>query len=94
MMWDARKMASNFLMKANAIRLEDSKSLQEKSELMAMQEIFYECYMNSFDEKKVVEFLRSASVDGKIELPEDVDEQAYTNSFRRAATRVLKDLGA
>ncbi len=92
-MWDARKMANNFLMKANAIRPEEADGLKEKSGLMATQEIFYECYMNSFDEKKVVEFLRSASSNGEVKLPEDVDEQAYTTSFRSTAAQVLKGLG-
>lgn len=92
MSWDARKMASDFLMKANAVRPEDADNRKERSGLLATQEIFYECYMNSFSREKVLEFLNLMSSDGKVEIPEDVDEQEYTTAFRSTAARVLREM--
>lgn len=93
MEWDARKKAQEYLRLANALHPEDHKDTPEYEVVLARQDFFYECYMQSFSLEKFKTFL-SESAEGKVRVPEDVDEASYSKSFVAEACRLLKATNA
>jgi hypothetical protein len=90
MSWQAREKANHFLMRANAIHPEEAYD-DEKFSLLAAQDVFYECYMNSFSREKVAEFL-DKSINGEVKIPEDVDEDLYKRAFIKKAIEVRAEI--
>ena len=92
MNWNAREMANHFLIRANAIHPDEGFSESEKAGMMGTQDLFYQCYVNSFDRSKLIEFL-NATVSGDVKVPDDIDEQdAYREGFMAAAKRVKMEV--
>ena len=73
MTWDSLKMAERFLRQANALYPEEARSEGSFEEVLARQDLYYECYMNSFSKEKVVDFLNQ-SLNGNIKCPDEVDK--------------------
>jgi hypothetical protein len=92
--WDARKKAQEYLQKANAIHPEESRFEGGYEQDLALQNVYYECYMMSFDPAKLKEFLASA-VDGKVKMPEndeeeiEIDQALYRQEFMKHAKSLL-----
>lgn len=80
-------MAQRFLRKANAIHPEDSDNADEA---LAIQDVYYECYMSSFSRDNLLKRLREI-VDGDIVMPEEieVDEEIYRSVCIREANAIL-----
>jgi hypothetical protein len=91
MNWQSRERANHFLTRANAIHPEEAFDNGEKFTLLAAQDLFYECYMNSFSRDKVIEFLEKG-IAGDVKVPEDADEQLYKRAFIKKAVEVLDEL--
>lgn len=87
MEWDKFEMAQRFLRKANAIHPEDSDNADEA---LAIQDVYYECYMSSFSRDNLLKRLREI-VDGDIVMPEEieVDEEIYRSVCIREANAIL-----
>jgi hypothetical protein len=92
MIWDSRKEANDYLIKANAIHPEEGFTKEEKAGMAGRQDLFYECYVNSFDKTKLIEFLET-TISGNVKVPEEIEEQeAYKESFIDTAQFVKGDL--
>ena len=87
MEWDKFEMAQKFLRKANAIHPEDS---DDADEALAIQDVYYECYMSSFSRDNLLKRLGEI-VNGNIVLPEEVevDEAKYRSVCVREAKAIL-----
>jgi hypothetical protein len=90
MSWQSREKANHFLMRANAIHPEEAFD-DERVSLLAAQDLFYECYMNSFSKEKVIEFLEK-TIKGDVKVPDDVDEDVYRKAFVKQANVVLEEV--
>lgn len=89
MSWDKFKIAQKFLQKANAIHPEDEHDPVQREKLLAIQDVYYDCYMSSFSREDLVKRLREV-VDGKIEMPEtEVDAERYRANYIREAQVML-----
>jgi hypothetical protein len=95
MEWDKFRMAQKFLQKANAIHPEDASSADQFNEALAMQDVYYDCYMSSFSKADLMKRLEEI-VAGKITMPEEdkVDEEKYRATFAKEAERILSKLQA
>lgn len=95
MEWDKFRMAQKFLQKANAIHPEDAVGRDQFNEALALQDVYYECYMSSFSRADLIKRLEEI-VAGKITMPEEqeVDEEKYRASFAKEARRILASLEA
>jgi hypothetical protein len=90
MEWDKIAMAQKFLQKANGIHPEDVES-SAYARALAIQDLYYECYMTSFSKATLVSFLESCS-SGNIKIPEDVNAEQYSAAYVREAASVLREL--
>ena len=83
-------MAQRFLQKANAIHPEDEHEHTVRDEALALQDVYYDCYMSSFSREDLMKRL-SDVVDGKFEMPdeEDVDEAVYRATYIREAWSII-----
>ena len=88
-------MAQKFLQKANAIHPEDAGSSDQFNEALAVQDVYYECYMSSFSRADLIKRLEEI-VAGKINMPEEeeVDGEKYRATFVKEAKRILATLEA
>ena len=93
MAWDKFKMAQKFLQRANAIHPEDAESGDSHDEALALQDVYYDCYMSSFSKEDLLKRLLEIAA-GKIELPEEeeVDEERYRAAYVREAKVILATL--
>lgn len=93
MNWDKFKIAQKFLQKANAIHPEDSgrKDLHDRS--LALQDVYYDCYMSSFSRNDLLKRLQEI-IAGNIELPEAqvVDEIKYKEAYANEARSILSSI--
>jgi hypothetical protein len=91
--WDKFKIAQKFLQKANAIHPEDSdrKDLHDKA--LALQDVYYDCYMSSFSRQDLLKRLQEI-IGGKIEMPEEqeVDEVKYKEAYVKEAKSILTSI--
>lgn len=87
MEWDKFEMAQKFLRKANAIHPEDS---DDADEALAIQDVYYECYMSSFSRESLLKRLGELA-GGDITLPEEteVNEEKYRSVCIREAKAIL-----
>jgi hypothetical protein len=90
MTWDSRKMADVYLKRANAIHPEEELE-SEKDSLLALQNLYYECYMMAFSYPKLIEMLK-VSAGGKFEVPEDVNEKIYRDAYMSNAGKLAAEL--
>lgn len=93
-MWDKFKMAQKYLQRANAIHPEDAESESARVEALALQDVYYDCYMSSFSREDLIKRL-SAIIDGKIDMPddeEDLDEPRYREIYIQEARTILASL--
>lgn len=91
MNWDNIKMAQKFLSVANALHPDDHNVEDEKTTIMAKQDFFFECYMNSFSRDRLIQCLRTASA-GQVTIPEDVEESVYRKAYVFEAQKLLKEI--
>jgi hypothetical protein len=89
MTWDKFRMAQRFLQKANAIHPEDERENALRDEALALQDVYYDCYMSSFSREDLLKRLTDV-VDGDFEMPdeENVDEAVYRATYIKEA-RIL-----
>lgn len=91
MEWDKFRMAQKFLQRANAIHPEDADDINQRVEALALQDVYYDCYMSSFSREDLLKRLADV-VSGKIEMPEEeeiVDEERYRTTYIREAQIIL-----
>ena len=55
MVWDKFEMAQKFLRRANAIHPEDAIDAKQHDEALALQDVYYDCYMSSFSREDLIE---------------------------------------
>jgi hypothetical protein len=93
MAWDKFKMAQKFLQRANAIHPEDALGSNEHDEALALQDVYYDCYMSSFSKDDLIKRM-NAVIEGKIEMPEEkeVNEEKYRGIYVKEAKRILSDI--
>lgn len=93
MEWDKFRIAQKFLQKANAIHPEDAEVGDAHDELLAVQEVYYDCYMSSFSREDLLKRLEEV-VNGKFEIPEgeEVDEGKYRAAYIREAKIILASI--
>lgn len=91
--WDKFKIAQKFLQKANAIHPEDAETSVLHDQALAMQDVYYDCYMSSFSREDLLKRLHEIA-GGKIELPEEteVDEEKYRETYIKEAKSVLSSI--
>ena len=90
MEWDKFRMAQKFLQRANAIHPEEADGSVARSEALAVQDVYYDCYMSSFNREVLLKRLSEVS-DGKIEIPEeaeDIDEPVYKARYLKEAQNI------
>jgi hypothetical protein len=95
MEWDKFRMAQKFLQKANAIHPEDADTTDQFNEALALQDVYYDCYMSSFSRADLIKRLEEILA-GKITMPEEdnVDEGKYRATYGKEAGRILTRLQA
>lgn len=83
-------MAQRFLQRANAIHPEDEHENTVRDEALALQDVYYDCYMSSFSREDLLKRLAEV-VNGKFEMPdeEDVDEAVYRATYIREARSII-----
>jgi len=92
MEWDKFKMAWTFLQKANAIRPEDGENSAVRDHALALQDLYYECYMSSFSREELMKRLR-AVIGGALEMPEaEVDQNLYRDVYMKEAQNILSSV--
>ena len=93
MEWDKFRIAQKFLQKANAIHPEEAHDNGTHDEALALQDVYYDCYMSSFSREHLLKRLQDV-VTGKFELPEEpeVDEEKYRSTYIREARSVLSSV--
>ena len=93
MSWDKFSIAQKFLQRANAIRPEDEEDRLRRDELLALQDVHYDCYMSSFNREELVKRLQ-AVIDGQVDLPEDteVDAEYYRRTYIAEARVILSSV--
>lgn len=86
-------MAQKFLQKANAIHPEDIGDSVAQVDALALQDVYYDCYMSSFSREDLLKRLGEV-IAGKIETPEeeDIDEVRYKATYIREAQTILTSL--
>ncbi len=91
--WDKFKIAQKFLQKANAIHPEDTERSDLHDRALALQDVYYDCYMSSFTRADLLKRLHEIIV-GKIELPEEqkVDEVKYKETYANEAKSILSSI--
>ena len=90
MEWDKFRMAQKFLQKANAIHPDDSNDGRARDEALAMQDVYYDCYMSSFSREDLLKRLADV-IAGRFEMPEedDVEESVYRTTYVKEAQKIL-----
>jgi hypothetical protein len=92
MEWDKFRMAQTFLQKANVIRPEDAEDSKRRDEALALQDVYYDCYMSSFSREDLIRRLQ-AIVAGDIQMPEeDVDPFFYRDTYIEEARSILSSI--
>lgn len=92
MKWDSVKMAQKFLQKANAIHPEDASDVKGHDEALALQDVYYDCYMSSFSREELIKRLRELA-SGVLEMPEEeVDQERYRNAYIKQAKTILSSI--
>ena len=93
MEWDKFTMAQKFLQRANAIRPEEAEDSDAHDEALALQDIYYDCYMSSFSRDELLKRLEDV-ISGEFELPEEgeVDEERYRAVYVSEARTILSSL--
>lgn len=93
MEWDKFRMAQKFLQKANAIHPEDSDDNTLRVDALALQDIYYDCYMSSFSKEDLLKRLAEV-ISGKIQMPEEeiMDEDRYRETYIREARVILTSI--
>lgn len=83
-------MAQRFLQKANAIHPEDEHENAMRDKALAVQDVYYDCYMSSFSREDLLKRLADV-LNGKFEMPdeEDVDEAVYRATYIREARSII-----
>lgn len=91
--WDKFRMAQKFLQRANAIHPEDASDSIRRDEALAVQDVYYDCYMSSFSREALITRLEEI-IGGKIDLPEEqeVDPSRYREVYLKEARQVLASL--
>ena len=93
MMWDKFRMAQRFLQKANALHPEDEHENAVRDEVLALQDVYYDCYMSSFSREDLLKRLAEV-VDGKFDVPdeEDIDEAVYRATYIKEARIIMTSI--
>ena len=89
--WDKFKMAQKFLQRANAIHPEDAVNEALQEQALALQNVYYDCYMSSFSKDALITRLQQI-IDGDFEMPEDekvVNEKQYRETYMAEAKVIL-----
>lgn len=95
MAWDKFRIAQKFLQRANAIHPEDAEGERAHAEALAMQDVYYDCYMSSFSREALLKRLTEV-VEGKFEMPDegDVDENSYRQTYIKEASKIMSSIEA
>lgn len=93
MTWNGVAMAQHFLKLANALHPQDAFSETERVMIQAKQDLYYECYMSSFDEHTLMDML-GRILSGVIKHPESVKgyHELYELHIAQEARVVMKSL--
>jgi hypothetical protein len=94
MEWDKFLMAGKFLRRANALHPEDADSEALRQRTLALQNVYYDCYMSSFSREELLKRLEEI-IAGKIEMPEeenDLDKEMYRDAYVKEARRILSSI--
>ncbi len=93
MEWDKFKMAQKFLQRANAIHPEDSDDMRGRIEALALQDVYYDCYMSSFSRDELLKRLAEI-ISGDIEMPEEeeIDEDRYRETYTKEARKIKESV--
>lgn len=94
MEWDKFQMAQTFLQRANAMHPEDAQNGAEHEQALAVQNVYYDCYMSSFSREALIGRLQQI-IGGDIEMPEDeenLDEATYRKNYIREAQVILSSI--
>ena len=93
MTWDKFRMAQRFLQKANAIHPEDEHESILRNEALAMQDVYYDCYMSSFSREDLLKRLANV-IEGKFEMPdeEELDERLYRATYIKEARIIMNSI--
>lgn len=92
MEWDKFSIAQRFLQKANAIHPEEMQDSKRHDEALAIQDVYYDCYMSSFSREELIKRLREIA-SGVLEMPEEeVDHERYRNAYIKHAKTILSSI--
>ena len=93
MEWDKLRMAQRFLQKANAIHPDEAEGDVAHDKALALQDVYYDCYMSSFSRQDLVKRLGEI-IGGDIQVPEDeeVDEDIYLAEYVIQARVILSSI--
>ena len=90
MSWDKIAMGQKFLKMANSIHPDPGDD--NHMAMLALQEVYDQCYMASFSRDNLVKFFETAAA-GKIDPPEEIeDKDEFRKSFIEQSTRVRSQL--
>ena len=84
-------MAEKFLTRANGIHPDEALDSSAHDEMLARQNVLYECYMNSFGKNELIEFLYKA-IANNFHTPEEVDDKIYRAAYVAQARQILKEV--
>lgn len=94
MEWDKFQMAQKFLQRANAIYPEDAETEALRQRDLALQNVYYDCYMSSFSKEDLVKRLQQI-IGGNIHLPdeeENINEERYRETYIAEAKVILSSV--
>ena len=93
MEWDKFKMAQKFLQRANAIYPEEADNSIQQVDALALQDVYYDCYMSSFSREDLLKRLGEI-VSGNITLPDEelADEGRYRSTYMKEAQSILNSI--
>ena len=95
MVWDKFRMAQKFLQRANAIHPEDAEDGSAHAKALAMQDVYYDCYMSSFSREDLLKRLNDV-VAAKFEMPDEaeVNEEIYRSTYIQEAQTIKRSIEA
>ena len=92
MSWDKFKVAQKFLQRANAVHPEDEDDRVRREQSLALQDVYYDCYMSSFSREELIRRLQ-AVVGGKVDLPDaEVNAERYRGAYIAEAKIILSSV--
>lgn len=91
MSWNSIQMAQHYLSRANAIHPEEAENETIRDKNLAIQDLYYECYQESFDKSRLVALLEGVLM-GNVKIPKEVNEENYKRAFMDEAGAILSSI--